>query len=502
MALNETALTAEALSYPMWGFGLSEDDARLIADLAGTEYTLTNFAVSKAPMPGQSAQAPVLIWVDQAAWKSLPAAKRSAYLADDSSLRVLVQDEHANRPKDDELVADGFMTCVRAPLGGDMVRDVLRRARELSGLFDDIMAMAKEILLERELLERKTGQLEFLNRMLLRASESLDPKTILNRAREDISTIAPLRAMQAAFWRKTVHGLEVELYISPDLDPEEQSAWTAFLLDETSKHAKGQVFGFDTVLLESESGLDRADLGPPLSHETSVLPLSAANDTYGILAMVRQPGLRLGKDQTETIRSAINHLGLALNNALKFRDAQFKAEYDGLTRLHNRQGFDRRIQEELARHRRYGHPLSLLLLDLDFFKSINDTYGHEAGDLVLREVGRILSASLRNTDFPCRYGGEEFAIILPHTPVENAVTLAERLREAVAETIFHFQAVNFQITTSIGISALTPDVGDDELLGLADRALYDAKEAGRNTVRIAHPEGKSMPVDQAREELA
>ena len=482
MAVNQTTNTGRP-SQAMWGLGLSAEDAQTISVYAGQDCSLSNYGPMDIPTAA-GASAPLLVWVSQGAWTSMPAVRRNSLAQWDNVLRVLVQDEHSRPVKDEDLVSQGFMTSLRAPLDEQAVLDVLRRARELSGLYADIIAMTKEVLLERELMSRKTAQLEFLNRILTRASESLDAKIILNRAREDMSMVAPLRALQAAFW--SGEDLQnVDLFLSPDMAPADQTAWVEYKLEQVVQLSGRPVSGFDLTLLESENGLLQADLGVPDPKDAYALPLEVGGELFGVVVLVRQPGVRLGKDQTQTMTAAFTHLALALKNSMLYREAQFKAEFDGLTRIHNRQGFDRRLGEELSRHRRYGHPLSLMMLDLDHFKSVNDTYGHEAGDLVLREVGALLADSLRNTDYPARYGGEEFAVVLPHTSAESALTLAERLREKIAETIFHFKGLNFQITVSIGISSLIEGGQNDDLLGLADRSLYLAKHEGRNTVRMA-----------------
>ncbi len=152
---------------------------------------------------------------------------------------------------------------------------------------------------------------------------------------------------------------------------------------------------------------------------------------------------------------------------------------DGLTGLSNRRAFGQRLALEMNRAMRYGTPLSLLLLDVDYFKEYNDTFGHVAGDDVLRTLSQVLHLQGRESDFFARYGGEEFVAILPHTGSEGAQTVAERLRAALSDAAWPAHAV----TASIGVATLLPGMtAEDALVSAADRALYAAKAAGRDCI--------------------
>jgi diguanylate cyclase (GGDEF)-like protein/PAS domain S-box-containing protein len=158
------------------------------------------------------------------------------------------------------------------------------------------------------------------------------------------------------------------------------------------------------------------------------------------------------------------------------------AATDGLTGLKNRRAFEERLEEEVGRNRRHGHPVSLVILDIDHFKAFNDTFGHPKGDEVLRNVGRLLKRAMREIDFVARYGGEEFAIILPHTTREGATGLAERLRGVIEDATWDDRP----ITASMGVASISREASTAEaLLDHADRALYRSKQAGRNRVTVA-----------------
>ncbi|TAN50474.1 MAG: GGDEF domain-containing protein, partial [Betaproteobacteria bacterium] len=166
---------------------------------------------------------------------------------------------------------------------------------------------------------------------------------------------------------------------------------------------------------------------------------------------------------------------------------------DALTGLRNRRFLDLRLAEEMSRAARYGAPVSVLLLDIDHFKSVNDTCGHAVGDRVLAEVGRIVRETVRNTDLAARYGGEEMAIIAPQTPLSTAVMLGERLRRNIeakaANAVPEMAVLERPITVSIGVAkSSTPPESASKLLWRADSALYEAKGGGRNRVVADSPE--------------
>ncbi|MDH4284765.1 MAG: diguanylate cyclase [Gallionellaceae bacterium] len=160
------------------------------------------------------------------------------------------------------------------------------------------------------------------------------------------------------------------------------------------------------------------------------------------------------------------------------------ASHDGLTGLYNHRTFYSLLEDEVARAGRYNHPLSLLMLDIDHFKRVNDTYGHVAGDCILSGLAQLLQQAVRHEDKVCRYGGEEIAVILPVTDLQTAVLMAERLRMTVEEYAFKSDSSQeISITVSVGVASLTEQTATAaELVNEADAALYSAKERGRNHV--------------------
>jgi two-component system cell cycle response regulator len=158
---------------------------------------------------------------------------------------------------------------------------------------------------------------------------------------------------------------------------------------------------------------------------------------------------------------------------------------DALTGLLNRYGLHRALQRELAEARRYARPLSCLLIDLDFFKAVNDTYGHAAGDAALRQAARVIAESVRGSDVVCRYGGEEFLVLAPETGLEGARSLAEKIRQSFASRLFGDAGRVFPLTLSAGVAQLSADESGNDMIARADEALYHAKQTGRDRVEAA-----------------
>lgn len=164
------------------------------------------------------------------------------------------------------------------------------------------------------------------------------------------------------------------------------------------------------------------------------------------------------------------------------------ASRDGLTKAYNKRYFMDQLNTELRYSRRHGVPLSLLMIDLDHFKQVNDTYGHLAGDQVLVALANMVSLSIRSEDVFARYGGEEFVVLSSNCDLDAAGTIAERIRENVANQVVEYSDQKIQITVSIGVASISnpEEKTADELILAADRAMYEAKRGGRNRVVVDH----------------
>ncbi len=161
---------------------------------------------------------------------------------------------------------------------------------------------------------------------------------------------------------------------------------------------------------------------------------------------------------------------------------------DFLTKVPNRRALEKKFEDEAYRGKRYNQALSMAFVDIDHFKSLNDSYGHQVGDRVLRGIAMKMRSAIRQSDFLARYGGEEFAILLPATTVSLASTVAEKLRNTLAHSVFRTDGAEIRITVSVGVGEHQPDLEDfDQFIARVDAAMYQAKNGGRNRTVKAEP---------------
>jgi diguanylate cyclase (GGDEF)-like protein len=211
------------------------------------------------------------------------------------------------------------------------------------------------------------------------------------------------------------------------------------------------------------------------------VPLKVRKNVIGVLEVLNKAeGGRFDREDLLLFSNFASHAATAIENARLYA----LAAYDGLTQLFTRGHFDGWYLSEFSRVVRYKRPLSLLLIDVDSFKGINDRYGHGAGDAALAGLGRLLRETLRGSDSAARYGGDELVAALTETPGDKALLVAERFRKAAQESRFQFQGKPIALTVSIGVASYRPGMSAEELLREADAALYQAKTT-RNAAKLA-----------------
>lgn len=212
-------------------------------------------------------------------------------------------------------------------------------------------------------------------------------------------------------------------------------------------------------------------LADEMYQNVTILPLRSTNGAtdHVCLIIYDVTGVAVNKRQLESANAQLQELALR----------------DGLTGMLNRRHWEQCLEREFARHARYETPTSLVMFDIDHFKAVNDTYGHQTGDDVIREVARTTLQYARGTDYAGRYGGEEFVVLLPDTDLKGADQFAERLRQAIEKLRVDHQGQSLSFTVSLGVACMSGKMADHTtLIEHADKALYRSKEEGRNRTTI------------------
>ena len=222
------------------------------------------------------------------------------------------------------------------------------------------------------------------------------------------------------------------------------------------------------------------------------IPLKIEKEIVGVLNINDGEQDSFEESSLEMVLDISDFISMSVSNAILYEQTKQLAVTDGLTGISNRPNMEQALQNEFERSMRYGAPLSVVLLDVDHFKGVNDTYGHQKGDEILVAIASLLKKVCRANDIAARYGGEEFLMILPQSNAQGAFKIAERLREEMMKMNFTGNETNFSVTTSCGVAELDRDFikNTDQLIAMADHALYDAKTGGRNKTIIGSVEKK------------
>ena len=285
-------------------------------------------------------------------------------------------------------------------------------------------------------------------------------------------------------------GADAALVLLPD--PEEGKPVVATLglsVEEAERHAitgppdgrlaRSITMSYSYPQLEREVGENA------VIHAGLAVPMPGDNGTIGFLTIfTRQAGRDFGEEDVRELETLATHAGPAIENARRFREARQLADLDALTGLHNRRFFHETLAREVARAHRYNRKLALIVFDLDDFKEINDKIGHLAGDSVLAEAAGRMRSVVRSADVACRVGGDEFAVVLPESSLQDADQLYRRIQNAVSARPIGEVG---KVFLSAGVAELRPEDDAITFFERADHALYRAKDAGKGRVVAANP---------------
>lgn len=413
----------------------------------------------------------------------LPEGTTAAVRLGDSGFRGLAATTSAQH--------EGPRVAVLAPQARIDAANSATTLRLLAGLVLSLALVALVAYLQGRAIVRTVRQLVHAANAIARGRLS---ERVPVRGRDELALLGSafnamaeqLETRLAELERERRRGREATLRFAETLTATHDIDQLLRSIVETAVESTGASGG---VLLGARGQLFEAG-DPQAGTQRFALPLTAGDETFGTLSLSGGDGFSI--QDVETAAMLIGHAVVALENARLHEIVERQALVDGLTGLGNRRQAEERLHTEVARAARTGDAVALIVGDLDHFKSVNDRFGHPTGDAVLREFARVLRAATREIDLAARWGGEEFAVLLPGTDADDARVVAERIRARLAErVVLTPDGVPVQVTASFGVAAYPAAESETALIAAADAALYAAKHAGRNRVvsaeDVRHP---------------
>jgi diguanylate cyclase (GGDEF)-like protein len=387
-----------------------------------------------------------------------------------------------------EVLQKGVYAYLERRLIPDRIVDTLLGGLENRKAFIHIIKMMDQLETEKAALKRRNQELHFINRLSRKVAYDLHWDEIMTRILDaglmevvDLTLVALLYRIGNS-WHLTCHAPDKTIH--PATFNEIKQDMAAKFMTLSGEEIEPEQISHTQLSQGAKATIQMSHISaypPPL-----ILPLNTGSVPMGMISMVPRSPTVFTQDHSELMSTLANILAMSLNNAQKFNRLRERSTIDGLTGLCNHTRFKEVIKQEFDRSARYGKPVTLVMLDGDGFKEINDTYGHLAGDMVLQELAGCLKQSVRATDVVARYGGDEFAILLPETEREMAEVLVSRIERQIADHVFEWNGDRIKVRVSHGIATTdkndtrpTPlrQMDEQDLIHQADMNLYRMKQS-------------------------
>jgi diguanylate cyclase (GGDEF)-like protein/putative nucleotidyltransferase with HDIG domain len=363
-------------------------------------------------------------------------------------------------------------------------------------LLEDIIqrvavSMEKEFL--REQLKEREEELSVINRSNAIITSSLDIQRIYANFIQELKRVVDVDwAAIAVIEDKEIYFMALSTEIGSPWKAGERMPLKGSGTEWVAVHSKPIIDQDMSIEMRFTSGKYYIQHG---IHSIAYLPLLISNQVIGTLIVASRKPNAYTPRHSKLLEQLASQIAMPIENARLYAMSERLARVDSLTGVLNRRSLDETLPSEIGRHSRYGGVFSLIILDIDSLKTVNDNYGHLAGDELLRQVSTIITGAIRESDRAFRYGGDEFAILLPQTSIESALKVAERIRQ---QAFARIEIGSIPISTSLGISSWPVDgVSPNAVLAAADAALYQAKRAGRNRTICASPKLNLLQKQQA-----
>lgn len=348
----------------------------------------------------------------------------------------------------------------------------------------------EEIELKAKEIEASYKNLAILSQIGHEITASLDVEKVLTTIYDRVKTLMKVNCFGIALYEEATNMLDYKMFI------EESVRLPSFKhsIDDNNSFASACIRNRQEVLINNTTLHQytvapkiQASYNPRRPQSLIYYPLLLGEQIIGVISVQSYEVDAYSLRDLEAIKILASYIAIAVNNSQKsealtaaIADLEISSTTDPLTELNNRRYMINKITDEYNRFQRSQHPFVIIVTDIDYFKDINDTYGHDCGDFVLKELANLFKSTLRKQDYIARWGGEEFLILLTDTDVASSLIMAERLRQTIMDHVFHYQEEKVQVTLTFGISEYCDNLSMEDIIKRADRALYQGKSSGRN----------------------